>query len=341
MFENIWFILWGLLWAIYFFLDGFDLGVGIIYNFIAKNEEEKKLMIRTIAPFWDGNEVWLITAGGATFAAFPTTYAYMFSYLYIPLLIILLTLILRGVGIEFRNKVEDEKLRRIWDYSIFIGSLVPTLIFGVAFGNIFKGLRIGPAGYEGTLISLFNLYAIICGVTFLTMFLLHGLIYLILKLSEELLDKFIFWARRVYYLVVISSLSFLFLSFFYTKLFKNYFKMKILFFILVIMLISLIFTGVYIFKKKFGLAFTFSSLLIIFLVLFGVIGIYPNLIPSSIDEAYSLTIFNSSSSQYTLKIMTFVAFLFVPIVIGYQIWVYKVLKGKITLSVLFEEKEIY
>src|SRR5208337_1412434 len=134
IFQIIWFILWGTLWAVYFMVDGFDLGAGMLQSFIGKNEEEKKTIIRTFSPFWNGNEVWLITAGGATFAAFPTTYALMFSYLYSALLLILFALIFRGVAFEFRGKADSEGWKKGWDLAIFLGSFLPSLLFGVAFG---------------------------------------------------------------------------------------------------------------------------------------------------------------------------------------------------------------
>lgn len=180
-FQIIWFILWGLLWAVYFALDGFDLGAGILYPFISKNEIDKKAVIHAIGPVWNGNEVWLITAGGATFAAFPTTYAYMFSYLYTPLLIILFALIIRGVAVEFRPKATSEGQRKLWDYGILIGSFIPALLFGVAFGNIFMGLKFDDSGYYGTLFSLLNPYGILVGLLFLFTFIVHGALWVSLK----------------------------------------------------------------------------------------------------------------------------------------------------------------
>ena len=173
-FQIIWFVLWGLLWAVYFMLDGFDFGAGTLYNFIAKNETEKKMVINTFGPVWNGNEVWLLTAGGATFAAFPTTYALMFSYLYTALLLVLFSLIIRGVSIEFRGKGGSDAWRKGWDIGIFLGSFLPSLLFGVAFGNIFQGLPMDGNGYHGTLFTLLNPYGLLTGVLFVLLFLLHG-----------------------------------------------------------------------------------------------------------------------------------------------------------------------
>lgn len=183
--QTLWFILWGLLWAVYFMLDGFDFGAGILYRFIARNEADKSAVRRSIAPVWDGNEVWLITAGGATFAAFPSAYASMFSYLYSALLIILFALIFRGVAIEFRAKAASSAWGRGWDLAFFLGSLVPALLFGVAFGNIFRGLPIDAEGYHGTLLSLLNPYGLWTGLLFVLLFLVHGALWLAFKTGES------------------------------------------------------------------------------------------------------------------------------------------------------------
>ncbi|MCL5934952.1 MAG: cytochrome d ubiquinol oxidase subunit II, partial [Firmicutes bacterium] len=164
--QILWFALWGLLWAVYFMLDGFDLEAGIIQPFLAKNEKEKRMIINTVGPVWDGNEVWLLSAGGVTFAAFPTTYAYMFSYLYTPLLIILFALIFRGVSFEFRGKIDSTTWKKNWDMALFMGSFIPALLFGVAFGNIFQGLPIDARGYHGSIFTLLNPYGLLTGALF-------------------------------------------------------------------------------------------------------------------------------------------------------------------------------
>src|SRR4030066_1804225 len=185
-FQVIWFILWGLLWAVYFMLDGFDLGAGMLHRFLGRNEAEKSAIRRAIGPVWDGNEVWLLTAGGATFAAFPSAYASLFSSLYSALLIILFALILRGVALEFRAKGESAAWGRSWDIALFLGSLLPALLFGVAFGNIFRGLPIDSQGYQGTLLGLLNPYGLWTGVFFVALFVVHGSLWLALKTAGDL-----------------------------------------------------------------------------------------------------------------------------------------------------------
>ncbi|MBI5656364.1 MAG: cytochrome d ubiquinol oxidase subunit II, partial [Geobacter sp.] len=180
-FQIIWFVLWGVLWAVYFMLDGFVMGAGILHNIIGRTDGEKRVMINTIGPVWDGNEVWLITAGGATFAAFPTTYALMFSYLYTALLLLLFSLIVRGVSYEFRGKMDGAGWKSGWDMAIMVGNFLPALLFGVAFGNIFKGLPMDATGYHGSLISLLNPYGLVTGILFVCLFLVHGSLYLSVK----------------------------------------------------------------------------------------------------------------------------------------------------------------
>lgn len=336
-FQVIWFILWGLLWAVYFALDGFDFGAGILYSFVAKDDMEKKAVIHAIGPVWNGNEVWLVTAGGATFAAFPTTYAYMFSYLYTSLLIILFALILRGVAVEFRPKAISESQKKLWDAGIFIGSLIPALLFGVAFGNIFMGLKFDDSGYHGTLFSLLNPYGLLVGLLFLFTFIVHGGLWISLRVPETLAEKASLKARKFWYLQAICAVLFLILTAVFTNLYNNFIRLPIWFIVPALTVLFLFATGFYLIKNKRGKAFISSAFFIITLVFSGIIGLYPNLIPSAIDSKYSLTIFNSSSSPYTLKIMTVVVAIFVPIVIFYQAWTYKTFMYKITEKELKEE----
>lgn len=340
-YQIIWFVLWGLLWAVYFMLDGFDFGAGILMNFLGKNDGEKRQIINTIGPVWDGNEVWLITAGGATFAAFPTTYAYMFSFLYSALLIILFSLIFRGVAFEFRGKEDNLKWKKFWDISIFLGSFIPALLFGVAFGNIFQGLKIDANGYHGTLLSLLNPYALVTGLLFVFLFLIHGAIYLSLKTDKEVQDRARIFAGKSFYFLLAVALVFLILTPFSTKLFDNFLENKSLFLVIVLLVFSLLAIKLFLLKRSERVAFVFSSITIVLTVATGIIGLYPNLIPSSVDPQYSLTIFNSSSSEYTLRIMTIVALIFVPIVIAYQIWVYKILKGRVTVEDVESDPHFY
>jgi len=340
-FQIIWFILWGTLWAVYFMLDGFDFGAGILHNFIAKNETEKRVILNTVGPVWDGNEVWLLTAGGATFAAFPTTYALMFSYLYSALLLTLFSLIIRGVSLEFRGKVNSDAWRRGWDVGIFLGSFLPALLFGVAFGNIFHGLSMDANGYHGTLLSLLNPYGLLTGALFVLLFLVHGALWLALKTADTLSERAGNLANKLWYILLLVAVAFLASTYFATNLYANYFNNLILLIVPVVAVLSLIFIKLFALRKGYLGAFYASCLTIVLVVFTGVIGLYPNLIPSSIDPSYSLTIFNSSSSVYTLKIMTVVALIFVPMVIAYQIWMYSIFRHKTTALDVTGDKESY
>jgi len=336
-----WFVLWGVLWAVYFMLDGFVFGTGILHNILARTNGEKRVLINTIGPVWDGNEVWLITAGGATFAAFPTTYALMFSYLYTALLLLLFSLIVRGVSFEFRGKLEGEGWKKAWDVAIQVSSFLPALLFGVAFGNIFKGLPMDAAGYQGSFISLLNPYGLLTGVLFVLLFTVHGALWLSVKTVGDLSNRAKGIADKTWPALLVIAVAFLAYTKFATKLFDNYLAHPLLFVVPLMAVIALV--GIRIFSAKGATltAFASSCVTVLTVVATGVVGLFPNLIPSSLDPAYSLTIFNSSSSPYTLKIMTVVAFIFVPIVIAYKIWVYRVFRAPVTEADVLGDKQAY
>jgi cytochrome d ubiquinol oxidase subunit II len=340
-FQILWFFLWGLLWAVYFMLDGFDFGVGILHNFLGRDEAEKRVMLHTIGPVWDGNEVWLITAGGATFAAFPTTYALMFSYLYTPLLLILFALIFRGVALEFREKIESPAWIKFWDVALFFGSLIPSLLFGVAFGNIFQGLPMDGNGYHGTLLTLLNPYGLLTGVLFVCLFIVHGALWLTWKTEGDLNVRAFSVANKVWYLLLLIAVVFLAATTKYTSLYDNYLQHKTLFAFPILAVAWLIGAKVYAARRQAFNAFVASSTAILLVFFTGLFGLYPNLIPSSLDPAYSLTLMNSSSSIYTLKIMTAVALLFVPVVIAYQVWIYWIFRHKVVKGQVMEGPESY
>ena len=340
-FQIIWFVLWGVLWAAYFMTDGFDLGIGILYPFLGKTDGEKRTIINTIGPVWDGNEVWLVTAGGATFAAFPAVYASMFSYLYTALLIILFALILRGVAFEFRGKGSSETWKKGWDRAIFLGSLIPALLFGVAFGNIFQGLPMDGAGYHGSLLTLLNPYGLLTGLLFVLLFTVHGALWTAMKTLGSLSAHAVVFAKKSWYALVLVAVLFLINTAFQTKLYANYFAHPLWFTVPLLAVASLPAVRLFLVRNQYFNAFLSSCVTIVMITLTGVIGLYPNLIPSSLDPAYSLNIFNSSSSVYTLKIMTVVALLFMPVVIAYQIWVYRVFRGKLVIEEVLKDREAY
>lgn len=320
----IWFVLWGVLWAVYFILDGFDLGVGTLLPILAKNEADKRAMLNSTGPFWDGNEVWLISAGGVTFAAFPYAYAQMFSGLYTALMLLLFALIVRGVSFEFRSKVENETWKRVWDWCHTLGSLLPALLLGVAFANIFRGLPLDSTGFsQAGLFGLLNPYGLAGGVLFVVIFVMHGALWLCIRTTGELQQRAITTATRVWPAVVILTVGFLAYTAMDTMLFSNYMVYPVLFVILALPVSGLVLMRTYLGSKQYWMAWGASCLYIAGTALFGVVGIFPAIIPSNPDPANSLTIMNSASSPLTLQIMLGVALVFVPIVIGYQFWTYK------------------
>ncbi|MCR4666986.1 MAG: cytochrome d ubiquinol oxidase subunit II [Desulfovibrio sp.] len=330
MFETIWFILWMLLWAVYFILDGFDLGIGTLLPFLGKNEQDKRIMYACAGPFWDGNEVWLIAAGGVTFAAFPKAYAVMFSALYAPLLILLFGLILRAVSFEFRDKVESSLWRGLWDVVHFVANLVPSVLLGVAFANLFMGLPIDAKGvYHGSLLQLLSPYGLCGGILFLAIFVLHGALWLVIKSEDRLQLRALATVNFMWPLVLILLAIFLWLTKTSTHLFDNYISNPALFALPILALGGFIGTRLLLSAGKAWLAWASHGLFILCLTFFGVSGLYPGLILSSLDPAASVTIMNGSSSDLTLKIMLGVCLVMVPIVIAYQVWMYRLFSAPV------------
>ncbi len=335
MLESTWFFLWGLLWAVYFMLDGFDLGVGTLMPFMAKNETERRLMYNSVGPFWDGNEVWLIAAGGVTFAAFPKTYAVLFSGLYSALMLLLFALILRGVSFEFRSKIENKAWKTFFDGLQFIGSFLPALLLGVAFANIFMGIAIDAEGVnqEG-LLHLLNPYGLAGGVFFVCMFIMHGALWIGIKNQGDIKLRAVRIAVGMWPVLVVLTALFLAMSAGFTKLFENYINMPILFVVLLIPVGALIMLRNYLAQLNMVKAWLSSAIFIVGVTFFGIIGLYPTLLPSTLDPAYSMTITNSSSSPLTLQIMLGVVVVFIPIVILYQFWAYR------TFSHVLEQQDL-
>ncbi|MDD2734654.1 MAG: cytochrome d ubiquinol oxidase subunit II [Desulfuromonadaceae bacterium] len=347
IFQIIWFVLWGVLWAVYFMLDGFVLGTGFMAGFLAKSDTEKRVLINAVGPVWDGNEVWLVTAGGATFAAFPTTYALMFSNLYSALILLLFALIVRGVSFEFRGKIDSPVWKKSWDTAIIVASFLPALLFGVAFGNIFKGIPMKNDfaainfSYDGTLIGLLNSYGLLTGVLFVLLFAVHGSLYAAIKTTGDLSRRGEELANKLWLPLLVVAVAFLGYTYPATKLYDNFLKAPVLLIVPLIAVVSLLLVKVFIAKGSCHKAFLFSCLTIVFVVFTGVTGLFPNLIPSNIDPASNLTIFNSSSSLLTLQIMTVVAAIFVPIVICYKIWVYRIFRARVTNEEVLGNPEAY
>ncbi len=342
MLETIWFILWALLWAVYFVLDGFDLGVGALLPFGARNEAERRIMYNATGPFWDGNEVWLISAGGVTFAAFPKVYAVMFSALYVPLLLLLFMLIMRAVSFEFRNKIDHSAWRSLWDWVHFLANLVAAVLLGVAFGNLFMGIPIDINGVlQGNLLSFLNLYGLAGGVFFLAVFCLHGALWLCFKTNGELQERFLAFVYILWPVVLLLTLAFLGLTAFYTDLYKNYIAMPALIIIPLVAVVGLLGILFMLKRKKILLAWASSALYIVAVTFFGVMGMYPRMLISSIDPNATLTALEHSSSTLTLSIMLGVALVMVPIVLIYQFWAYRLFSHKLDAQQVMLDSHSY
>lgn len=333
--QVIWFVLWGLLWAVYFTLDGFDLGIGTLKPFIAKNETEKRMLYNAAGPFWDGNEVWLIAAGGVTFAAFPKAYAVMFSALYAPLLLLLFALIFRGVTFEYRNKIDSDKWRNFFDICHVLGSFLPALLLGVAFANLFMGIPIDEKGiYHGNILKLLNPYGLLGGVLFVLIFTHHGALWLAFKTVGELHDRAVKYAQTLWIYLVAVAVAFLVATYVFTPLYNNILAMPAL---AVFPLLAVVFLITSRFTGGGFISWALSGGFIICTTFFGVLGMFPNLIPSNFNvaEGYntaaSIALNNGgSSSELTLTIMLVVVLIFVPVIIGYQAWVYWTFSHKVT-----------
>lgn len=328
-YESIWFLLIAVLFIGYFILEGFDFGVGILLPFVAKNDTERRMVINTIGPHWDGNEVWLITAGGAMFAAFPNWYATLFSGFYIALFLMLIALILRGVAFEFRSKVEDIKWRKFWDWSIFFGSIVPAILWGVAFTNFIRGVPIGENFvYLGTFWDLINIYSIIGGLVTLTGFTVQGAIFLSMKLEKSFANRINNLAMKLWFPNIFVLLLFVIETYFFTDIIDRLGVNPGV--VPIGAVLSLFVVGWLIKINRNGWAFFMNCLAIIFSASTVFLILYPRVLVSSIDPIFNLTIMNSASGEYTLRIMTIIALIFVPIVITYQTWTYWVFRKRIT-----------
>lgn len=327
--QNLWFVLIALLWMGYFFLEGFDFGIGMLLPFIGKDDTDKRILLNTISPIWDGNEVWLIVAGGATFAAFPVWYATLFSGYYVPLFVILLGLIFRAVGIEFRSKHDSANWRQWWDRAIFWGSLIPSILWGTAFASFIFGVPVTPnKGYIGSPLAVINPYTLVAGLTFALVFALNGSLFAVLKTEGELQER----ARRASGVLWWLSLTFvfIFLAWSYANaLLRGYHG-------IVPNEVPLSALGAFaavgwLRRERWELTAFFTNGLGIVLLLATIfLNLYPHLLISSYGLSKSLTIYNSSSSPYTLAVMTIISAIFLPFVLIYQGWSYWIFRQRIT-----------
>lgn len=327
--NEIWFLIVGFLFIGYFVLDGFDFGVGMALPFLGKDDTDRRVLINSIGPVWDLNETWVIVAGASLFAAFPEWYASLFSGFYLPLLIILAALIMRGVAFEYRGKghtigADERKWKSRFDWMIVIGSALPALLWGVAFANIVQGVPLNKDHiYTGTLFTLLNPYGLLGGLVTLTLFFTHGLVFITLKTDGDIKDRARALATKVGVVTTILAASFL--------VWTLVAHFSVLGFILTALaalsLIAALFAN---HVKREGVSFTLLVFTIITAVGSLFAALFPDVFPSSTDPAFSLTIENASSSEYTLTVMTWLAVIMIPLVLVYQGWTYWVFRKRVS-----------
>ena len=329
--NTIWFCLITVLFIGFFFLEGFDYGVGILHPLMSKDDKKRRVTLNTIGTFWDGNEVWVLTAGGAMFAAFPHWYATMFSGFYLALVTLLIALIVRGVSFEFRSKDKSPAWRSLWDWMLFVGSFVPALLWGVALANLIRGVPIDQnMNYVGGFFNLLNPYALLGGLMTLSLFTYHGAIFLTLKTTDDILEKAHSFARRLWLPTTVLVFGFVIASYFATDMFT---KLGINpGFAPIVAGVALLLSGLFVKNRKAGLAFIMTGVTIAASLVTVFIGLFPRVMVSSLNDAWSLTIYNASSTPYTLKIMTIIAVIFVPIVLVYQSWTYWTFRKRLSVD---------
>jgi cytochrome bd ubiquinol oxidase subunit II len=331
--NSIWFWLIAVLIIGYAILDGFDFGVGILSLF-ARSDKERRIHFNAIGPVWDGNEVWLLTGGGALFAAFPIVYATVFSGFYIALMLLLTALIFRAVSFEFRNKVDSPQWRRTWDWAFGLGSLLPALLFGVAIGNILHGVPIDVHGnYVGIFLGLLNPYSLGVGILSLVLFTMHGSIYLATKADSNLRARCRQWASSCWMVYVVCYVIITIWTWIGSPfLFEKSSGSPFFYFFMIVLFASVIYIPVLLKAEKFNRAFLVSSLAIAMMLGQMALSLYPRFVPSSINLNYSLTIYNASSSSLTMQTMLIIALIGVPIVIAYSIFIHYVFRGKVEIT---------
>lgn len=332
--NEIWFFLLGVLLAGYAILDGFDLGVGILHPFVARTDAERRTLMNAIGPIWDGNEVWLVTFGGAMFAAFPPVYASIFSSFYTAFMLLLCGLIFRAVSMEFRSKKHSPLWRSIWDGIFFLSSAVVALLFGVATGNVMQGIAIDRDGvFQGSFFGFLNPFALLTGLMVVVLFALHGGIYLIFKTHGELRVRIgrAIWTSYLLFgaLYVITSVYALL---FVPNATVNFERYPIAWVMPILNAVAVAAVPHFLYRKQPGRAFLASSFNIMAFVFLLGIAMFPNLVHSKLDPAFSLNIYNAASSVATLKIMLLIALIGMPLVITYTTLIYRVFRGKVNLE---------
>ena len=321
--TTVWFILIAVLWIGYFTLEGFDFGVGMLLPVLARDDTERRVMINTIGPVWDGNEVWVLVAGGATFAAFPEWYATLFSGFYLPLLLILVGLIVRGLAFEYRHKRDEEHWKARWDLALIVGSFVPAFLWGVAFANIVRGVPIdNDLEFTGNLFTLLNPFGLLGGLVTLTLFLTHGAMFVALKTDGDIRQRAQALSVRLGLVAAVVAVVFLV----WAQIDTGNVGSAILFVLAAVSLVA----GTYLAhlgREGWGFVGTFLTIGLAVAGLF--VALFPDVMPTTLTDGTSLTTTNASATAYTLKVMTLVAVIFTPIVIGYQAWTYWVFRKRI------------
>ncbi len=324
----LWFVLIAVLYVGFFVLEGFDFGVGMLLPFLGQDDTERRAIINTIGPHWDGNEVWLVTAGGATFAAFPNWYATLFSGFYPAFFLLLFALIVRGVSFEFRSKESSPRWRSFWDWATFGGSLLASILLGVAFANLAKGVPINAQmTYTGSFWTLLNPYGLIGGVSNTAGFLLIGAIFLCLKTTGSLKERAQSTARKLWLPTVICIFVLLVTTYFYTDLLTHLGIDPGV--VPIASFAALLLVGYFVSRRMEGWAFAMMGTHLALTLVSCFLIMYPRVMISSINPAYSLTIATAASSPYTLKVMSIIALIFLPFVLAYQAWSYWVFRKRI------------
>ncbi|WP_019875257.1 cytochrome d ubiquinol oxidase subunit II [Sporichthya polymorpha] len=320
--TTLWFLLIATLWCGYFLLEGFDFGAAMLMPVLARNDRERRVVLNTFGPVWDGNEVWLLVAGGATFAAFPEWYATLFSGFYLPLLLILVALIVRGVAFEYRGKMDDDTWRRRWDLCIVIGSALPAVLWGVAFGNIVRGVPLSADHeYSGSFFTLLNPYALLGGAVTLTLFLLHGAVFLTLRTTGEVRDRAQQATQNIAPVAIAAAVAFLT----WTAVDQRDVAAIAISVLAALTLVAALGLTA---ASRDGWAFVATGATIVLATVSLFVALYPNVLPAT-DPANSLTVTNASSTGYTLTVMTWVALILTPMVVAYQAWTYWVFRARV------------
>lgn len=330
--NTLWFWIIGILFIGFFILEGFDYGVGILLPFYGKDDDERRIIINTIGPFWDGNEVWIISAGAMIFGAFPHWYATLFSGFYLAFVLLLLALIVRGVAFEFRSKDARRGWRNFWDWMIFIGSFVPALLWGVAFGNLMRGVPINAQmEYAGDFLTLLNPYALLVGVLAVAVMTLHGALFLLLRTEGELAARLRGAVNRLWLVAFVLYVITLIASALATEMLARS----------IMPIVVAILGGVALFAAQWlhqrgrdGWAFTMTALTIAASFVTYALTLYPRVMISTLKPEWSLTIYNAAAAPYTLTIMSVVALIFIPLVIVYQAWTYYIFRQRVTRKTL-------